>query len=277
MNPESQEGSGSPSFFPSLILKSNPQQSEQIPQLYFQENSEPKSEEMKAPLKGTSENSMKPLSRPQGDLDKNQRELTGPPIPSESGPVLQSSRTSAIAGDIMETMTDYYSDLKKMELEPNLSPDYAKISLLRAKLINWINDTLGAIELDEKNIYGSTAIIDRFFDLSKIKRVEGKELHLVGIVAMLISSKFIDAYPLKMELCVSHIGKGEFTAKQILDKEKEVLETIEWRIKIPTVYEFLEVSSQMFPGDKKNKEEIMKNLNFLGKICCLDNKIRRCR
>ena len=66
------------------------------------------------------------------------------------------------------------------------------------------------------------------------------ELHVSGVVAMFIASKYEDVVPLLMRTVVNKIGHNKFTVRQIEEKELEILKTLSYKVGAPTVKEFLD-------------------------------------
>ena len=64
--------------------------------------------------------------------------------------------------------------------------------------------------------------MDRYFKNIK-QSMPSSELHLTGIVAMFISSKYEDIVPLLMKTVLNKIGHNKFELPQIQNKELEIL------------------------------------------------------
>lgn len=72
------------------------------------------------------------------------------------------------------------------------------------------------------------------------------DVHLIGIVSMLIASKYIDYYPLKMKIVHEKIAHTTFGVETIKAKEREVLRTIRFDITFPTILTFLDYMFESF-------------------------------
>lgn len=64
----------------------------------------------------------------------------------------------------------------------------------------------------------SVNLLDRFFKNVK-KSLQSSDLHLSGMVAMFIASKYEDIAPLLMRTVVNKIGHGKFTVKDVTLRE----------------------------------------------------------
>ncbi len=61
------------------------------------------------------------------------------------------------------------------------------------------------------------------------------DLHLSGVCAMFIASKYEDIVPLMMRTVLKKIGHGKFTLEQTQVRELEILQALSYRVGIPTV------------------------------------------
>jgi len=84
----------------------------------------------------------------------------------------------------------------------------------RAKMIDWITEVMHTFKASKQAYFLAVSIMDRFF--AKISRkVNSNELHLTGICAMFIASKYEDVVPLLMQTVFKKIGHSKFTIEQI--------------------------------------------------------------
>ncbi len=106
-------------------------------------------------------------------------------------------------------------------------------------MIDWMVEVLHAYKMSDQTFFLAVNILDRFFKKAR-KSLPQSELHLTGMVSMFISSKYEDLSPLLMKTIINKIGHGKFSLKNILERELEMLRTIEFRIGSPTMLEFIE-------------------------------------
>lgn len=57
---------------------------------------------------------------------------------------------------------------------------------------------------------------------------------------MFLASKYEDVHPLLMRTVVNKIGHGKFNSKEVVQRELEILRTLEFRVGAPTIIEFLD-------------------------------------
>eukprot|EP00831_Metopus_contortus_P011742 TRINITY_DN14692_c0_g1_i3.p1 TRINITY_DN14692_c0_g1~~TRINITY_DN14692_c0_g1_i3.p1 ORF type:complete len:201 (-),score=30.83 TRINITY_DN14692_c0_g1_i3:62-664(-) len=68
-----------------------------------------------------------------------------------------------------------------------------------------------------------------------------EDLHILGVTAMFIASKYTDYLPIMMITVEKKIAQGAFFTKDIKKQEKKILEVLEFDITFPTVYTFLDL------------------------------------
>ena len=86
----------------------------------------------------------------------------------------------------------------------------------------------------------SVSLLDRFFK-NKHEPKEISDLHIIGVTAMFIASKYEDIYPLKMKMVYEKIAHKKLPIEKIKQLEMDVLKTINYRIPAPTSLDFLKV------------------------------------
>ncbi|KFK30368.1 hypothetical protein AALP_AA7G252100 [Arabis alpina] len=139
----------------------------------------------------------------------------------------------------VEYVEDIYSFYKSVESEWRPS-DYMRTQpeineKMRLILVEWLIDVHVRFELNPETFYLAINILDRFLSLKQVPR---KELQLVGLSALLMSSKYEEIWPPQVEDLVD-IADHAYTNKQILVMEKTILSTLEWYLTVPTHYVFL--------------------------------------
>lgn len=100
-------------------------------------------------------------------------------------------------------------------------------------------EVLHAYKMADQTFFLAVNILDRFFKKAR-KSLPQSELHLTGMVSMFISSKYEDLSPLLMKTIINKIGHGKFPLRNVLERELDMLRTIEFRIGSPTMLEFIE-------------------------------------
>ena len=106
----------------------------------------------------------------------------------------------------------------------------------RGFLVEWIIDVHRKFRLMPETLFCAISIVDRFLARVQIKKTE---LHLIGISAMLIATKYEEIYApdLKDLLAVS---ENKFTKDEVLKMEFTMLSTLEFNFFTPTALRFLQ-------------------------------------
>ena len=71
-------------------------------------------------------------------------------------------------------------------------------SELRSRMIDWMIEVLNNFKCDHMTFFHSVSLMDRFFKRCD-RQLKISDLHLIGVTAMFIGSKFEDVYPLRMK------------------------------------------------------------------------------
>ena len=68
--------------------------------------------------------------------------------------------------------------------------------------------------------------------------MQRSKLQLVGVTALLIACKYEEIYPPEVRDCV-YITDNAYTRQDVLDMEREMLESLKFQVTVPTAYHFL--------------------------------------
>lgn len=106
---------------------------------------------------------------------------------------------------------------------------------MRSILMDWLVDVADEYKLCQETIYLTVNYIDRYLSVVPIHR---GQLQLVGVTAMLVASKFEEIHaPSVAEF--SYITDNTYTTDDILDKEVELLNTLEFSLSMSSSNVFL--------------------------------------
>ncbi len=106
---------------------------------------------------------------------------------------------------------------------------------MRAILIDWLVEVHLKFKLMPETMYLTVNIIDRYLEKKQVIR---QKLQLVGVTAMLLASKYEEIYAPEVRDFV-YITDKAYTKEQILAMEASMLNTLEFRITVPTSFVFL--------------------------------------
>ena len=92
----------------------------------------------------------------------------------------------------------------------------------RAFLIEWIIDVHRKFRLLPETLYVTVFLIDRFLSMKQIKK---SQLHILGVTALLISTKYEEIYPPELKDLLT-VSENKFTKKEVLEMERQILITL---------------------------------------------------
>ncbi|PWA36357.1 Cyclin A/B/D/E [Artemisia annua] len=98
---------------------------------------------------------------------------------------------------------------------------------MRATLLDWLIQAHNKYKLMPETLYLTINIVDRFLSVTTVARTE---LRLVGISALLISSKYEDIRPPLVNDMIT-ISDSAYSREQILAMEKAILSRLVWYTK----------------------------------------------
>jgi len=108
--------------------------------------------------------------------------------------------------------------------------------VMRAILVDWLVDVHYSYRLSLATLYLAMNLIDRFLEASP--EVARKDFQLVGTTALWIASKYEEIRPLEIKQLVE-VCDCCYTKRQIFAKENDMLNTLNYRLCVPTSLTFL--------------------------------------
>ncbi|XP_073104895.1 G2/mitotic-specific cyclin S13-7-like isoform X2 [Elaeis guineensis] len=140
-------------------------------------------------------------------------------------------------------VVDYVEDIYKfykLAENSNRPNDYMESQVeineeKRAILAEWLIEVHHKFGLMPEILYLTFYIFDRYLSMETVRR---RELALVGVSAMLIACKYEDIRAAEVSNFIC-ILDSTYSREQILSKEKEILNKLEWNLTVPTPYMFL--------------------------------------
>lgn len=118
---------------------------------------------------------------------------------------------------------------------------------MRAILLDWLVEVHLKFRLMPETLYLTVNLIDRFLERKMVVR---QKLQLVGVTAMLLASKYEEIYAPEVRDFV-YITDKAYTREQILQMESSMLNTLEFRITVPTAYVFLNRCLKVAAADER--------------------------
>lgn len=103
-------------------------------------------------------------------------------------------------------------------------------------MVEWMKEVLRVFKSPKECFYTSVMIMDRYLNEKK-RPIELDELHEIGVASIFIASKYTELEPLTLDLMQRKASHGKLTEKEIIDREMDVLNTLKFRISVPTAFE----------------------------------------
>lgn len=105
----------------------------------------------------------------------------------------------------------------------------------RAILVDWLVEVHLKFRCKTETLYLCVNIIDRYLERVQVSR--GK-LQLVGVTCLLLAAKYEEIYPPEVRDLV-YVTDKAYTRQQILQMESSVVNTLGFKMTVPTHYKFL--------------------------------------
>ena len=84
----------------------------------------------------------------------------------------------------------------------------------RAKMVDWMMEVLSTFKMSDQTVFLAVSLMDRYFKYTD-ESLQGSDLHLTGVAAMFLASKYEDIEPLFMRTVVKKVGHSKFTPEEI--------------------------------------------------------------
>ena len=143
---------------------------------------------------------------------------------------------------VAEYAAEIFENLKKEEAYFMPDPDYLRKKQTeiressRAVLIEWIMEGHMKFRLMADTLFLTVSIIDRYLEKKELKK---SQLQLLGLAALLISTKYEEIYPPEVSELIE-VSDHKFRKKEILKMETELLGVLGFDFTVPTPYRFLQ-------------------------------------
>lgn len=138
---------------------------------------------------------------------------------------------------------------------------------MRARMIDWMIEVLKKYDQSDITIHRSVDLLDRYYNCS-IRHEKVEDLHITGLVCMMIASKSEEVNYITTDSFIESIGKGKFTREKLLAKELEILKAVNFVTASPVLFNLLSLSTKLLNiNDNVYNEFIEKSSLLLTNIC----------
>eukprot|EP00347_Sterkiella_histriomuscorum_P005133 403357768 len=110
----------------------------------------------------------------------------------------------------------------------------------RARMVDWMIQVYRVLKISNpQTFFLSTSIMDRYFEARNRhqKPLYKSDLHKIGLVSILISSKYEDVFPIRMNQILQDAGHNKYNQQQLLDLEVDVLQLLGFKVQSKNFYE----------------------------------------
>lgn len=106
---------------------------------------------------------------------------------------------------------------------------------MRAILVDWLVEVHLKFRLKTETLYLCVNIIDRYLERAQVSR---SKLQLLGVTCLLLAAKYEEIYPPEVRDLV-YVTDKAYTRQQILKMESAIVNTLGFKLTVPTHYKFL--------------------------------------
>ena len=174
--------------------------------------------------------------------------------------------------------------LERMRLDEN-GCSVAFISSIkwqaRAILVDWMIEASEAYYFKRETLYIAVSILDRY--IQRRNNLPERQLQLLGTTSLFIAAKSEEVFTPKVEI-FSYSAGQQYTIEAILDKEKEILYDLDFKIHQNTLLTWVNLymtqwdlsnfsreSNLFFKESSKNSYKLYRNCLLLSDLCLLDS------
>ena len=137
----------------------------------------------------------------------------------------------------------------------------------RAILINWLVDVHFQFGLKDETLFHTVNLIDRYLSCVTISM---KDLQLVGIAAVLISSKFEEIYCAESEKLID-MTDNSYTKEELFLMEGNILNALGFKLNVTSSLTFLDRYSKVHGISQSNKTYMV--ARYLLELALVDYKM----
>lgn len=157
---------------------------------------------------------------------------------------------------------DIFREIKKQEkiqISFNLLKRHNVSSEIRTKMVDWIMEVYSVFNYSSITYFTTVHILDTYI-AKTTKTLNDSDIHLTGMVCMLIGTKQEESGPLKLEFLFDKVGHKTFSKDQIVQKEREIL----LEIGVDSILNSspLECISSFFYDFLQNNKDFVNKYNF---------------
>ena len=120
---------------------------------------------------------------------------------------LKKTYTQLITKDYSHDILNHIAE--RAEGHKGLLSSHSITATLRSKMVDWMIEVLSSYKMTEETFFRSVYLMDAFMKKSP-RKLEIKDLHLVGVTAMFSAAKYEEIHPLKLSVIYDKIARKKF-------------------------------------------------------------------
>ena len=167
---------------------------------------------------------------------------------------LKKTYTRLVMADYSSDLSDYFSESASAHQCDNMLLRHEITSSLRSKMVDWMIEVLSSYKMSEETFFKSVYLMDAYLKHSRAT-LQVKELHLIGLTAMFLASKYEEIHPLKLEVIFDKIARKKFKKSEILECEAKMIETLMFSLENPSVYDIARLAAGIDDNMQKRSRE----------------------
>eukprot|EP00347_Sterkiella_histriomuscorum_P021776 403332806 len=131
-----------------------------------------------------------------------------------------------------------------LQIGEKFEPDYLSYHGIqenhRLRMIDWMIQVFRVLGKQvTKTFVQAVQIMDKFFHIKMLQgsKQNKADFHIIGLTSIFIASKYEDVRPIFMRQILNEAAHGKYDQSQILMKEKDILQTLEFKVQEYCFYE----------------------------------------
>ena len=141
-------------------------------------------------------------------------------------------------------------------------------------MVDWMIEVLSSFNCNANTFFVSLDIMDGYLSRTN-KRMDVRQIHLIGVTSMLLASKQEEIIPFKVSTVVEKMTHGKIIARDIVLMEIDMLQTMNFNLlQNPSLFvmiEFLLVKMEFHLS--KSYKDIVKVITYVSKMLMHDFSI----
>eukprot|EP00347_Sterkiella_histriomuscorum_P006784 403351444 len=184
------------------------------------------------------------LNFPSVSLNVSPNRPTQNSFSSISQKMRSSSKQASPCKSLQLSENRYKSQPQNLQISKDFDPEYLGYHSItenqRLRMIDWMIQVFRVLGKQvTKTFVLATQIMDKFYLIKMLQGIKQNkaDFHIVGLTSIFIASKYEDVQPIFMRQILNEASHGKYDRSQILNKEQDILQTLEFKIQNNSFYD----------------------------------------